>query len=85
MSHGVVANFPLRFKSNLIFDRIDVLPNFIDLLLGSGNTKLVFRFGKCNPVEMLNVEFVIVGSGGQHRFARTLCVEKVLVRCVWSM
>jgi hypothetical protein len=85
MSHGVVANFPFRFESNLIFDRIDVSPNFIPLPLGYGNTKSVFRFGQTDQVETFNAEFAIVGSSNQHLFAPTPGVEKVLVSCVRSM
>jgi hypothetical protein len=82
MSHEIVENFRLPFKSNLIFDRIDALPYRVDLLLGYGQTKSAFGIGQCNRETTPSAEFAIVGSRKQHLFAGVLEVEGELITCV---
>jgi hypothetical protein len=82
MSHEVVENFRLPFKSNLIFDRIDALLDGVDSLLGYGQTKSAFGIGQCDREATPSAEFAIVGSRKQHLFAGGLEVEGELVSCV---
>jgi hypothetical protein len=85
MRHDVVVNFPLTFKTNMIFDRIRALPYFIHLLFDDGKAKLAFGFRQCDPEVAPSAEFAIVESGEHHLFAGVAIVEAGLVGDVWSM
>jgi hypothetical protein len=73
-----VENLPFTFKGNRIFDRINILPHFIDLLLGSGNAKSTLEFEQCHPEAMPNANFAIIGSGKRHLFAGVSGVDMEL-------
>jgi hypothetical protein len=48
MKHDVVPNFPLTFKNHLIFDDLDVLAHFINVLLDYRKIKSAFEFNQCD-------------------------------------
>jgi hypothetical protein len=60
MSRNVVMSFSLTFKSNLIFDRVDVRRHFIDLLSGYGTVKIAFEFSQCTPEATPSAKLAIV-------------------------
>jgi hypothetical protein len=51
---------PILFEVTLyhfLFDRINVLPHFIDLLSGDGKTKFAFGLGQCKAEATRSVAF----------------------------
>jgi hypothetical protein len=59
VSQEIVANFPLAFETNLTFDGVDALPDFMDLFLGSEKTKLALEFRQCDRETTASAQFAI--------------------------
>jgi hypothetical protein len=66
MSQNIVANFPLTFKSHLIFEHIVALPHFIGLFSAYGKSESAFEFGQWDREEPPIAEFAIHESEKQH-------------------
>ncbi len=62
MGHYIMAHFFFPLFSNLIINFVLMRLHFVNLLLGNGQTQLVFRFCQSNPKFSPGSKFHIRGE-----------------------